>query len=163
DGSAFSSPATYRFSDACATSTAALSCSRAPPPVTPSNAAGRSRATRSAAPWNMTIARSTKGRGGLCTLARADASNAGTAVSFEPVSERAQPGDLVGDRLRGEVLERPVVRVDAIAGGDRWMPPGELVQVFVDQRGESSRRRGCDGPARAGAGQKQRHGEDADA
>ena len=30
----------------------------------------------------------------------------------------------------------PVVRVNAVAGGDRRMPSGELIEVFVDDRGE---------------------------
>ena len=63
----------------------------------------------------------------------------------DPLLKRAQPLDLRGNRRRREVLEFPVVRVNAIAGGNRGMTPRELIEVFVDERGEL-RRRVC--PAR---------------
>ena len=63
--------------------------------------------------------------------------------------DRVQPArtdrshvDFRGNRRRREVLERVVVGVHAVAGGDRRMAAGELIEVVVDERGEL-RRGGC--------------------
>src|SRR6185295_8187525 len=54
-------------------------------------------------------------------------------------SEGTQPRDLLCDRGGREILEHAIVRVDAVAGGNRWIARGELVEVFVHQRSEGWR------------------------
>ena len=53
--------------------------------------------------------------------------------AIEPGTEAAQPDHLLRDGRSREVFEPIVMLVQAIAGRDRWMPPGELIEVFIDE------------------------------
>ena len=55
---------------------------------------------------------------------------------IEPAPERAQPLDFRGDRGGGEILERRVVSVNAVAGRNRRVTAGELIEILVDERCE---------------------------
>ena len=123
---------------------------RAPPPETTPSSSGCGRRRRSptrkssdcasrCAPSSRSSSQPSTTPCRMRRSTRSSAVSAAASTASSCARERAQPRDFRGDGAGGKVLERVVVGVQAVAGGDRWVASRELLEVVVHERGELRR------------------------